>query len=303
MLAGARRRLLIPAGAVIVTGISVLAGGGGATEARPPTAATMLPADAFRPIAIPVTRTPEPTTVASPSPLNDPEPAREPARPSAAPATPEPTPPPGPVHVVRAGDTLWQIAVWHRADLASILRWSPAVDPRRLVTGQRILVPGGAPMPKPAPTSMPAPTPEPTPTPRPVKPATSSVGTSRPPANVGRHLWPLPIRGTITTRFSAAHPAIDIAAPSGTTVRAIAAGTVAYAGWKGNGGGYVVVIRHPDGMVSTYNHNRDVAVRRGQVVAAGERIAWVGATGLATGPHLDLRIEMDGRLVNPLAVY
>jgi murein DD-endopeptidase MepM/ murein hydrolase activator NlpD len=56
-------------------------------------------------------------------------------------------------------------------------------------------------------------------------------------------------------------------------------------------------------MVSTYNHNRDVAVRRGQLVEAGQQIAWVGATGLATGPHLDLRIEMGGSLVNPLVVY
>ncbi len=291
MLAGPRRRLLIPAAAVIMTGISVLAGGGGATEARPPTAAMMLPADAFRPIAIPVTRTPGPTTLASPLPLDDPEPAREPARPSAAPAPPDPTPPSGPVHVVRAGDTLWQIAVWHQVDLEPIVRWNPGVDPRRLVAGQRILVPEGAPMPTPAPTA------------RPAKPTAPGVGRSQPAPSVGRHLWPLAIEGTITTTFSSAHPGIDIAAPSGTPVRAIAPGTVVWAGWRNNGGGYVVVVRHPDGMVSTYNHNRDLAVRRGQVVVTGQRIAWVGATGLATGSHLDLRIEMGGRLVDPLAVY
>ncbi|MGK2850306.1 MAG: M23 family metallopeptidase, partial [Candidatus Limnocylindrales bacterium] len=65
----------------------------------------------------------------------------------------------------------------------------------------------------------------------------------------------------------------------------------------------VVVIRHPDGMVSTYNHNQVVTVDRGQVVVAGQRIARVGATGRATGPHLDLRIEMDGRLIDPLKLY
>lgn len=291
MLAGTRRRLLIPAGAVIVTGISVLAASGGAMEARPPTAQAMLPADAFRPVATPVTRTPGPTTLASPLPLNGPELVREPARPSAAPATPEPTPPLGPVHVVRAGDTLWQIAVWHRVDVEPIVRWNPSADPRRLVAGQRILVPEGAPMPTPAPTA------------RPAKPTAPGVGRSQPAASVGRHLWPLAIEGTITTTFSSAHPGIDIAAPSGTPVRAIAPGTVVWAGWRNNGGGYVVVLRHPDGMVSTYNHNRGVAVGPGQVVAAGQRIAWVGATGLATGPHLDLRIEMAGRLVDPLALY
>jgi murein DD-endopeptidase MepM/ murein hydrolase activator NlpD len=119
----------------------------------------------------------------------------------------------------------------------------------------------------------------------------------------GEHRWPLPIRGTITTRFSAAHPGIDIAAPTGTVVRAIASGRVTWAGWKSNGGGFVVVIRHPDGMASTYNHNRAVAVSRGDVVTAGQLIAWVGVSGWATGPHLDLRIEMHGRFVDPLALY
>ena len=117
------------------------------------------------------------------------------------------------------------------------------------------------------------------------------------------HLWPLPVRGIITTRFSSSHLGIDIAAPSGTSVRAIAGGTVVWAGWKNNGGGNVVVIRHPDGMISTYNHNRGVAVVVGQRVAQGETIAWVGMTGWATGPHLDFRIEMGGRFVDPLQVY
>jgi len=107
----------------------------------------------------------------------------------------------------------------------------------------------------------------------------------------------------VTTRFSSAHLGIDIAAPSGTPVRAIAAGTVVWAGWKNNGGGNVVVISHPDGMISTYNHNRGVAVRVGQRVSQGETIAWVGMTGWATGPHLDFRIEMERRFVDPLQVY
>jgi murein DD-endopeptidase MepM/ murein hydrolase activator NlpD len=122
------------------------------------------------------------------------------------------------------------------------------------------------------------------------------------PSKSARHLWPLTIRGTISSRFSATHPGIDIAARSGTPVRAIADGTIAWAGWKTNGGGYVVVIRHSDGMRSTYNHNRGVAVRRGDRVTRGQRIAWVGESGRATGPHLDLRIQMGGRFVDPLAL-
>ena len=118
-----------------------------------------------------------------------------------------------------------------------------------------------------------------------------------------RYLWPLPIDGTLTTRFSNAHLGIDIAAPSGTIVRAIAAGTVVWAGWKDNGGGNVVVIEHPDETISTYNHNRAVAVRLGQIVARGQTIAWAGATGRATGPHLDFRVEVDGRFIDPLSLY
>ncbi len=117
------------------------------------------------------------------------------------------------------------------------------------------------------------------------------------------HLWPLPVTGTITTQFSGDHLGIDIAAPSGTVVRAVASGTVVWAGWKDDGGGYVVVIAHPDGMVTTYNHNRAVAVRRDERVARGQTIAWVGATGWATGPHLDYRVEMGGRFVDPLTLY
>ena len=208
---------------------------------------------------------------------------------AAAPApdeTPAPTPPTGPIHQVRPGDTLWLIAIWHRADLNRILQWND-VDPQRLVAGQRILVPGGRAM---AAKS---------------KPATVTTNRNPAPATTAttRHVWPLPIRGTITRRFSSAHPAIDIAAPSGTTVRAIAAGTVTWAGWKNNGGGFVVVIRHPDGMISTYNHNRGVAVARGDRVKSGQKIAAVGATGWATGPHLDLRVEMGGRFVNPLRLF
>jgi murein DD-endopeptidase MepM/ murein hydrolase activator NlpD len=106
----------------------------------------------------------------------------------------------------------------------------------------------------------------------------------------------------ITTRFSGAHLGIDIAAPMGTPVRAIAAGTVIWAAWKDNGGGNVVVIQHQEGMRSAYNHTSEIDVAVGAQVAGGQTIARVGSTGWSTGPHLDVRIEMDGRFVDPLAV-
>lgn len=271
-------RRLAPLAAVTVAAITVLSLVAATSHATPPSNPSPLPPEAFRPVgplngaealATSSPTPPAPTGEILPRPLV----RRTP--------TSEPTAPEGPEHVVRTGDTLWQIAAWHRADLDLILQWNPDLDPRRIVAGQRVLVPGGRPMPTPAPT-----------------PKASTQRDTSP--RSATHLWPLPVRGTITTRFSAAHPGIDVAARAGTPVRAIGAGVVTWAGWKTNGGGYVVVIRHPDGMVSTYNHNRVVTVRVGQEVARGEQIAAVGATGWATGPHLDLRIRMGGELIDPL---
>lgn len=211
------------------------------------------------------------------------------------------TRPIGPTHVVVAGDNLWMIAQRHSAPLAAIMRWNDAVDPERLVAGQRILVPGGSKMraaqKSAARTSIP---------PRsPARNATKQTAARAPSPSrsTGDHLWPLAIRGTISRGFSAAHPGLDIAAPTGTSVRAIAEGTVTWAGWKTNGGGYVVVIRHPGGMRSTYNHNSKVLVEVGEAVERGQTIAQVGSTGWSTGPHLDVRIEMGGRFVNPMDIY
>ena len=58
-----------------------------------------------------------------------------------------------------------------------------------------------------------------------------------------------------------------------------------------------------NGMRSTYNHNSRVSVEKGDKVAQGETIALVGSTGWSTGPHLDLRIQMGGRFIDPLDVY
>jgi murein DD-endopeptidase MepM/ murein hydrolase activator NlpD len=80
-------------------------------------------------------------------------------------------------------------------------------------------------------------------------------------------------------------------------------GTVVWSGWKDNRGGFVVEILHPDGMRSTYNHNSKLTVGPGDTVAKGETVALVGSTGWSSGPHLDLRIWMYDRLVDPLRFY
>jgi len=97
------------------------------------------------------------------------------------------------------------------------------------------------------------------------------------------------------------HLGVDYAAPSGTPVVAVADGAVTFAGRKGGFGNYVE-LKHGGGCITTYGHFRSIAtgITRGSRVAQGQVIGYVGATGTATGPHLDYRVKVQGRYVNPL---
>jgi murein DD-endopeptidase MepM/ murein hydrolase activator NlpD len=98
------------------------------------------------------------------------------------------------------------------------------------------------------------------------------------------------------------HLAIDYAAPSGTPVRAVADARVLSAGWDG-GYGISVRLQHPSGYETMYNHLERLAagIRIGTRVRQRQVIGYVGATGLATGPHLDYRVSRHGQFVNPLS--
>jgi hypothetical protein len=97
------------------------------------------------------------------------------------------------------------------------------------------------------------------------------------------------------------HLGIDYAAPTGTPVVASGDGVITYAGWK-RGFGKIVEIRHPNGFVSSYGHLSRFArgVTRGAAVKQKDLIGYVGSTGASTGPHLDYRVKVNGRYVNPL---
>ncbi|MFQ6091597.1 MAG: peptidoglycan DD-metalloendopeptidase family protein [bacterium] len=99
------------------------------------------------------------------------------------------------------------------------------------------------------------------------------------------------------------HLGVDYAAPAGTPVVATADGVVSFAGWEG-GFGRCVKIKHGGGLYTTYGHLSRYGrnIRRGARVKQGQAIGYVGATGLATGPHLDYRFIKNGRYVNPLRV-
>ena len=99
------------------------------------------------------------------------------------------------------------------------------------------------------------------------------------------------------------HLGVDFAAPRGTPVRAVADGMVSFAG-RLKELGRCVRIGHAGALTSCYGHLSGIApgVQMGAAVKRGQLIGYVGATGLATGPHLHYALDRDGEYVDPLAL-
>ncbi len=99
------------------------------------------------------------------------------------------------------------------------------------------------------------------------------------------------------------HYGVDYSAPVGTPVEATANGVVLAAGWDG-GGGNVVKLQHGSDYVTAYLHLSRFAagIHPGAHVKQGDTIAYTGATGLATGPHLDYRVKYHGDWIDPLSL-
>jgi murein DD-endopeptidase MepM/ murein hydrolase activator NlpD len=99
------------------------------------------------------------------------------------------------------------------------------------------------------------------------------------------------------------HLGVDYAAPEGTPVVALGNGRVVKAGWI-NGFGNTVQIRHNETFLTQYAHLSRYArgVRAGTRVRQGDVVGYVGQTGHATGPHLDFRVQENGKWVNPLGL-
>jgi murein DD-endopeptidase MepM/ murein hydrolase activator NlpD len=119
---------------------------------------------------------------------------------------------------------------------------------------------------------------------------------------------PLKFEARVSSRFTRrrfhpvlkryrAHLGTDYAAPTGAPVQAIASGRVVFSGRSG-GAGNMVRIQHTNGYETYYLHLSRRYVRKGQQVEQGQRIGAVGATGLATGPHLDFRMRRNGQFVD-----
>jgi murein DD-endopeptidase MepM/ murein hydrolase activator NlpD len=119
-------------------------------------------------------------------------------------------------------------------------------------------------------------------------------------AGSGPLIWP--INGTLTSgfgmRWGRMHEGIDIAAPTGTQIRAAASGTIEIAGYNGGYGNYTC-IGHGGWLSTCYGHQSQILVGSGGV-AQGQTIGLVGNTGNSTGPHLHFEVRVNGQAVDPL---
>ena len=94
------------------------------------------------------------------------------------------------------------------------------------------------------------------------------------------------------------HKGIDLCAPTGTPIYAVAAGTVVSSKYDGNYGNCVIV-DHGNGVKTRYAHASKLCVAVGTVIEQGELLALVGSTGQSTGSHLHFEVILNGQAVNP----
>ncbi|MBV9861153.1 MAG: M23 family metallopeptidase [Alphaproteobacteria bacterium] len=115
-------------------------------------------------------------------------------------------------------------------------------------------------------------------------------------------LWP--VRGHVLASYGtesngSRNDGINIAAPRGSPVRAVEAGTVAYAGNELRGYGNLVLLKHPDGLISAYAHCDEMLVKRGDKVVRGQVIARVGSSGSVSEPQLHFEIRRGNHPLDP----
>ena len=132
-----------------------------------------------------------------------------------------------------------------------------------------------------------------------VERGTKPLPAKRATGNFARPLASYKLSSPFGYRWGTFHQGVDMAAPSGTSIKASDGGVVIFAGWYG-GYGYMIDIDHGGGKVTRYAHLSSIGVSQGQRVAQHEEIGKVGSTGNSTGPHLHFEIRFDGVPANPM---
>jgi lipoprotein NlpD len=223
------------------------------------------------------------------------------------PSAPAPAVPDG-HYLVKKGDTLYSIALEHGADYREVAQWNNLDDPTRILVGQLLRVkapepPAGAPVVgkvssrgvETRPLEAPQPVAKPLP---PVAAAPAVVPPAVAANDAGDFIWPK--KGKILSNFAEPRSkGIDIDGRLGEPVLAAAAGRVTYTGSGIPGLGKLVVIKHDNGFITVYAHNRDIMVKEQQAVSRGQKIAELGSSD-SDRPKLHFQIRKGSAAVDPL---
>lgn len=238
-----------------------------------------------------------------PAPVEDRRPPPRAAVPQ-TPAVSEPAAPEG-FYFVKKGDTLYSIALEHGHDYREVAQWNSLDDPTRINAGQMLRV---APPPQAQPKepavvvghglpgtrieSRAIASPVLESKPAPVIP--SSVPREEPKLEAGPLQFTWPVKGKVLAGFAEPRQkGIDIAGKSGEAVTASAGGRVTYVGSGIPGLGKLIVIKHDQGYITVYAHNRDILVKEQQAVSRGQKIAELGE-------KLHFQIRKGAAAVDPL---
>jgi len=241
------------------------------------------------------------STTQRPAPVVD---RKQPPRASAPASKPAPATAAEGTYVVKKGDTLYSIALENGADYRDVAAWNSLNDPTKISVGQvlRVVPPeesrvqvGRAKLPERGearPLDLPPPASTKTPPPQPAKPE------SKPEPSAGDFIWPA--RGKVIAGFAEPRrKGIDIDGKLGDPVVAAASGRVTYTGTGIPGLGKLVVIKHDNGFITVYAHNKDILVKEQQAVKRGQKIAEVGNTD-ADRPKLHFQIRKGSAAVDPM---
>jgi murein DD-endopeptidase MepM/ murein hydrolase activator NlpD len=123
-----------------------------------------------------------------------------------------------------------------------------------------------------------------------------------PPIEAGRLTSPFGLRIHPITQVRSVHTGIDVGATEGTPIRAAFYGVVEKAAVSSDYGNFVLM-KHGDNLYTLYGHCSELLVEPGMVIRAGETIARVGQTGIATGPHLHFEVRLGTLKADPLPLF
>ena len=200
----------------------------------------------------------------------------------------------GVLHKIAKGDTVAKIASKYDASQNTILSYNN-LEEKGLIAGQTIMVPGGRVIYTAKPRSTVASSGSKSGT------QTYKVDDSTITSSGGKMLWPSSCQRISQYFRGWLHTGVDIACPSGTSIKAAEGGVVSRVQYGRTGYGYNVIINHGNGKQTLYGHMSRIDVEAGDKVAKGQQIGLEGSTGRSTGPHLHFEVRINGSTVNPLS--